>query len=143
MIGKNDARPFTVVQIDHVVLRVADIGRALAFYRDALGLPVERTVAELGLWQLRAGRSLIDLVAIDGTLGRQGGAAPGRDGRNVDHLCLRIAPFDRDRLAAHLAAHGIPAGDVARRYGADGFGPSLYVCDPDGNTVELKGPPEP
>jgi len=143
MIETSDAPPFAVAGIDHVVLRVADIGRALAFYRDALGLPVERTVADLGLWQLRAGRSLIDLVAIEGTLGRQGGAPPGRDGRNVDHLCLRIAPFDRDTLIAHLAAHGIPPGEVARRYGADGFGPSMYVRDPDGNTVELKGPPEP
>ncbi len=135
--------PFAIRQIDHVVLRVADIGRALAFYQDALGLTLERNLAELGLWQLRAGRSLIDLVAMDGQLGRQGGAPPGPEGRNVDHLCLRIEPFDREKLIAHLAAWGIEAGEVARRYGADGFGPSMYIRDPDGNVVELKGPPEP
>lgn len=134
--------PFAVMRLDHVVLRVADIGPALTFYRDALGLTLERTVAELGLWQLRAGGALIDLVSMDGKLGREGGAAPGQEGRNVDHICLRIEPFDRDSLIEHLASCGVAPGEVARRYGADGFGPSMYLRDPDGNVVELKGPPE-
>lgn len=139
----NVAPPFAIARIDHVVLRVASIDRALAFYRDMLGLKVEREVADLGLWQLRAGSALIDLVSVTGSLGAQGGEPPGRFGRNVDHVCLRIEPFDPEGLSRHLRAFGIEPGQVARRYGAEGFGPSLYISDPDGNTVELKGPPEP
>jgi catechol 2,3-dioxygenase-like lactoylglutathione lyase family enzyme len=129
-------------EIDHVVLRVADLERSLAFYRDALGCPVERRADAIGLVQLRAGRSLIDLVPVTGKLGSAGGAAPGREGRNLDHFCLRVEPFDEAALRAHLARFGIAAGETARRIGAEGDGPSLYVTDPDGNTVELKGPPD-
>ena len=73
--------------------------------------------------------------------GRLGGAGPGPEGRNMDHFCLTIEPFDEAALRAHLADHGIAAGAVKKRYGAEGEGPSLYITDPDGNTVELKGPP--
>ena len=133
---------FQVLGLDHVVFRVRDIERALAFYRDALGCALERSLPDFGLYQLRAGRSLIDLVPVDSELGRMGGAAPGPEGRNVDHVALRIEPFDMEALRSHLQAHGVAAGEVARRYGAEGQGPSLYIEDPDGNTVELKGPPE-
>jgi glyoxylase I family protein len=127
--------------IDHVVVRVRDLEAALRFYRDALGCPVERRSDELGLIQLRAGRSLIDLVPVGSPLGRAGGPPPGK-GPNVDHVALRIARFDPQELAAHLRAHGIEPGEVASRYGAEGQGPSMYVRDPDGNVVELKGPPD-
>lgn len=133
---------FQVLGLDHVVLRVRDIDGALAFYRDVLGCALERSLEEMGLYQLRAGQSLIDLVPVDGELGRMGGSGPGSEGRNVDHFCLRVDPFDPDALQAHLRAHGISFSEVARRYGAEGMGPSIYVEDPDGNTVELKGPPE-
>jgi glyoxylase I family protein len=129
-----------VADIDHVVLRVVDIERALAFWRDVLGCPVEKVQDELGLWQLRAGASLIDLVPVAGKLGAAGGAPPGEQGRNMDHVCLRVDPFDAQAIAAHLDAHGIAHGEVVTRYGARGSGPSLYLTDPDGNTVELKGP---
>ncbi|MFQ5785040.1 MAG: VOC family protein [Alphaproteobacteria bacterium] len=131
---------FEIVGIDHVVLRVRDVARAIRFYCDVLGCREERRVEDIGLIQLRAGRALIDLVGIDGPLGRAGGAGPGREGRNVDHFALRIEPFDEAGLRAHLAAHGVACGKVERRYGAEGHGPSLYIEDPDGNTVELKGP---
>ncbi len=133
---------FQVLGLDHLVLRVKDLDRALAFYRDVLGCALERSLDEIGLYQLRAGRSLIDLVTLDGELGRHGGAGPGAGGRNVDHLALRIEPFDETALRAHLKAHGIAVSETARRYGAEGMGPSIYIEDPDGNTVELKGPPE-
>ena len=112
----------------------------LAFYRDVLGCPVERRQDDIGLVQLRAGRSLIDLVPIDGALGRAGGAPPGKGGRNLDHFCLRVEPFDETAIRARLRAHGIDAGPLASRYGAEGDGPSLYISDPEGNVVELKGP---
>lgn len=132
---------FRLLALDHVVLRVADLERARAFYCGVLGCVFEKWQEPLGLLQLRAGASLIDLVALDGPLGREGGAGPGREGRNVDHFCLRIEPFDEQDLRAQLAAHGIEAGQVVQRYGAEGMGPSLYLTDPDGNMVELKGPP--
>jgi len=129
-----------IAALDHVVLRVADLERAKAFYRDVLGCPVEKWQPELGLLQLRAGAALIDLVPLDGKLGREGGAGPGAEGRNLDHFCVRLERFDEAALRAHLAAHGIEAGEVVQRYGAEGNGPSLYIEDPDGNTVELKAP---
>lgn len=128
-------------EIDHLVLRVIDLERMLRFYCDVLGCSVERRVDDSGLVQLRAGRSLIDLVSVAGRIGRAGGAAPGKEGRNLDHFCLRLEPFDADEIRRQLAAHGIAAGPLASRYGAEGVGPSLYVTDPEGNVVELKGPP--
>ncbi len=132
---------FKILGIDHVVLRVADADRALRFYCDVLGCVEERRSEELGLYQLRAGTALIDIVPIESELGRLGGAGPGSEGRNLDHFCLRIEPFDEAALRAQLSAHGIEAGEVKKRYGAEGDGPSFYIADPDGNTVELKGPP--
>lgn len=133
---------FTIRHIDHIVLRVTDIDRMLAFYIDALGCTMEKIQDAIGLWQLRAGDSLIDLVTIAGKLGREGGRAPGAEGRNLDHLCLSIEPFDGERLIAHFRAMGITVGDVVSRYGAEGTGPSIYLDDPEGNVVELKGPPD-
>lgn len=134
---------FSIRDIDHLVLRVIDAERMLGFYRDALGCSLERRQDAIGLIQLRAGRSLIDLVPVDGPLGRAGGAAPGAQGRNLDHFCLRVEPFDEAAIRAHLAAHGVSAGALESRYGAEGEGPSLYIADPEGNVVELKGPPTP
>ncbi len=131
--------PFALVGIDHVVLRVRDLAAMLRFYRDTLGCRLEREQAELGLYQLRAGRSLIDLVTVEGKLGRAGGAAPGAEGHNLDHFCLTLRPFDPAALRAHLADHGVAVGEEGERYGAEGSGQSLYLRDPEGNTVELKG----
>jgi len=127
--------------IDHLVLRIVDLEAMLRFYRDVLGCAVERRQDAIGLVQLRAGRSMIDLVPVSGKLGAAGGAAPGVQGRNVDHFALRVEPFDEGAIRAHLAAHGIEAEPTASRYGAEGEGPSIYVRDPEGNVVELKGPP--
>ena len=139
----NAPPPFALRQIDHVVPRVSDADAMVDFYCNVLGCSVERRQEEIGLIQLRAGQSLIDLVPVDGKLGRMGGAAPGVEGRNMDHLCLRAEPFDRDGIVAHLQAHGVRIGEFGSRYGAEGEGPSQYLFDPEGNLIELKGPPEP
>jgi glyoxylase I family protein len=119
-----------LVGLDHVVLRVV------------LGCRVERVLPDFGLTQLRAGSSLIDLVDAARPAGAGGGdLAAG--GRNLDHFCLRLAHFDGPAIQAHLARHGVPCGAVERRYGAEGHGPSLYLRDPEGNRIELKGPPDP
>ena len=134
--------PFQLQQIDHVVLRVRDVAGMVAFYCDVLGCTVERRQEAIGLIQLRAGASLIDLVDVDGTLGRKGGAGPGQEGHNMDHLCLRVEPFDVDAIVAHLTAHEVRIAEFGSRYGAEGEGPSQYLYDPEGNLVELKGPPD-
>lgn len=124
---------FSIRRLDHVVLRVADLDRAIAFYRDVLGCQEERRVESISLVQLRAGEALIDLIPAP---------PPPAAGRgNMDHFALRIEPFDAAELRRHLEAHGVAVGEIVSRYGAEGDGPSLYIEDPDGNTVELKGPP--
>ena len=124
-----------VAGLDHLVLRVADLDRAIEFYGKVLGCHVERRLQEPKLVQLRAGTSMIDLVPA--------GSAPyPAEGRNLDHFAVRISTFDFPALAAHLERHGVAVGEVKRRYGAEGYGSSLYITDPDGNVVELKGPPE-
>ena len=130
---------FAIRDIDHVVLRVADMDRALAFYCGVLGCREERRVDDTRLVQLRAGRSMIDLVDTNHPA-VAGGAVAADGARNMDHLCLIVEPFDETMLRAHLQEHGISVGKTAPRYGAEGSGPSFYIEDPDGNTVELKGP---
>ena len=108
-----------------------------------LGCTEERTQDEIGLVQLRAGAALIDLVDVAGKLGREGGAAPGADGRNVDHVCFSIEGYDEAAIVAHLRSHGVRVGAIGSRYGADGEGPSIYLFDPEDNMLELKGPAVP
>ncbi|HZR33868.1 MAG TPA: VOC family protein [Nevskia sp.] len=135
--------PFAIRDLDHLVLRVRDVAKVQAFYCEVLGCTVEKVQAGIGLTQLRAGRSLIDLVDVDSQIGRIGGAAPGAEGRNLDHLCLRVEPFEAEAIRGWLKAAGADPGPVESRYGAEGQGPSIYVHDPEGNMVELKGPPWP
>ncbi len=137
-----DQHPINIRAIDHVVIRSNNLPRMVNFYRDVLGCQVERERSDLGLTQLRAGDALIDLVDANGPLGRQGGGPPMPNARNMDHLCLQVEPWDAGAITAHLGKHGVTAGDVATRYGARGNGPSIYIEDPEGNAVELKGPPQ-
>jgi glyoxylase I family protein len=144
MIGHINFRERAVIQIrhiDHIVLRVSDLDAMIGFYVSVLGCAVERRQDAIGLVQLRAGSCLLDLVPVDGKLGREGGAAAGREGRNMDHVCFRVDPFDAAAIRDHLEMHDVGAGPVESRYGAEGNGPSIYLQDPEGNTVELKGPP--
>jgi glyoxylase I family protein len=121
---------FHVERIDHVVLRVRDLGAMVRFYEQTLGFRVERRLEKLHLVQMRAGASLLDLMA-----GERGEGAP-----NMDHLCFRVEPFDRDAIVSRLAPFGISVGETVERYGAEGNGPSVYFHDPEGNQIELKGP---
>ena len=121
--------------LDHVVLRVGSLERAIEFYQTVLGLQVERELQQPRLVQLRAGASLIDLVPTSISPHQ----ALDTAGRNMDHFAVRVVGFDAAALKAHLHRHGVDPGDVHERYGAEGYGPSIYITDPDGNTVELKG----
>jgi catechol 2,3-dioxygenase-like lactoylglutathione lyase family enzyme len=125
--------------LDHVVLRTTHMAEMQHFYCTVLGCTIERELSpEFGLVQLRAGSALIDLVAIDSELGRVGGGPPTRGESNMDHFCLQIDPLPEEEIIRYLASHGIAAGPFARRYGAQGFGNSVYLQDPEGNTVELR-----
>src|SRR5215470_7423091 len=128
--------PFTILGLDHIVLRAADPSALERFYIDVLGLSLELRQGKLT--QLRAGRTLIDIVPADDEGPAGGTAANGST--NLDHLCLRIEPFDATAIARHLATHGVACGEEKSRYGAEGRGPSVYLNDPEGNGVELKGP---
>jgi glyoxylase I family protein len=121
---------FHVERIDHVVLRVRDLAAMVQFYEQALGFRVERRLEKLKLVQMRAGASLLDLVA-----GERGEGTP-----NMDHLCFRVEPFDRDAIVMRIEPFGISVGETVERYGAEGNGPSVYFHDPEGNQIELKGP---
>jgi catechol 2,3-dioxygenase-like lactoylglutathione lyase family enzyme len=124
-------RPLRVAEIDHVVVRCRDQVRTLDFYTRILGLVEERRLEMLGLVQLRAGRSMVDLVPAD--------PPPTDAGRNVDHFCLGIEAADMTALVGWLAGEGVTVlGEPAERYGAHGTGLSVYVLDPEGNIVELK-----
>ena len=131
--------PLTITGVDHLVLRVKDLAAMERFYVEVLGLAVERRADRIGMVQLRAGTELLDLVDAAGLLGREGGAAPTNGGRNLDHFCLNVADFDLAAVIAHLEAHGVTVGESGRRYGAGGFGVSVYLIDPEGNGLELRG----
>ena len=132
---------FKLKALDHVVLRVSNIKECVVFYEDVLGCTMEKEHPSIGLYQLRAGDFIIDLMDVNGPAGSAGGAAPGKDGHNVDHFCVRIEPFDEADIRAHFAEHGIDASELLNNWGGDGRGPSVYVRDPAGNKVEVKGPP--
>jgi catechol 2,3-dioxygenase-like lactoylglutathione lyase family enzyme len=131
----------TITGIDHVVLRVTDLDRAVHFYTVALGMNVAKNNESQQLVHLRAGSSLIDLIAVNGPLGKMGGGPPGDQNRNVDHICLQVRDFDLEKIKAHLRAHGVEPGSEGERYGAGGDGLSLYLTDPDGNGLELRAAP--
>ncbi|MBV7297333.1 VOC family protein [Enterovibrio paralichthyis] len=128
-----------ILDIDHLVLRTDKRNEMVTFYTEVLGCIVEReTAPEVGLIQLRAGNALIDIVSINSQLGALGGDAPGETGNNMDHFCLRIAAQDETAILEHLASHGVKTEGFKKRYGAQGFGNSIYIQDPQGNTVELR-----
>ncbi|WP_038098438.1 VOC family protein [Thioalkalivibrio sp. HK1] len=140
MNDKTDTEEKPLVRIeglDHIVLRCARLEATMAFYIDVLGCTLERSVLESDLWQLRAGGSLIDLVPVGSALA--GPKAPDPDRANIAHFCLRIDRPNWEDLEAGLASQGIALiGPPAIRYGAQGFGRSVYLADPEGNIVELK-----
>jgi glyoxylase I family protein len=131
-----------IQDIDHVVLRARELDRMVDFYCKVIGCTLEWNRPDLGLVHLRAGRCMIDLVSVDGPTGLRGGAAPGAEGHNMDHLCLRIKAFEVEPIVKHLEAHGVKIGKINDRFGAEGRGMSIYLQDPEGNTVELKGAKE-
>lgn len=131
--------PFRVLGIDHIVLRCTNLPGMVDFYCGHLGFEVAKRNEPLGLVHLRSRAAMIDLVALDGPLGRAGGAAPGAEGRNLDHLCLRVDPFEPDALMRYFETLGAAPSELRTRFGGEGDGLSFYIRDPEGNRVEIKG----
>ena len=129
-------------EINHLVIRANNPDVMVSFYCDVLGCVLEKTQSKFGLFQLRAGQSIIDIVSVDGPLGKPGGAGPAQQGRNLDHFCLRVEPFNEAQILAHLASFSIVPDASQTRYGAEGSGPSIYIEDPEQNVIELKGAPD-
>jgi catechol 2,3-dioxygenase-like lactoylglutathione lyase family enzyme len=129
MTADREPGELRVTGLDHVVLNVADVERSLAFYCDELGLAPERVE------EWRRGEILFPSVRVDGSTIIDLLAAP-RTGENADHLCLVADPVDLDALKASGRFEVVDG--PATRFGARGEGTSLYVKDPDGNTVELR-----
>jgi len=147
---------FEIAAIDHLVLRTAQVDNMVSFYCQVLGCTVERIVEETAeetvevgegvvgngkiaaLTQLRAGNALIDLVDVSSNMGKSGGGAPVKTGRNLEHFCLQLKAISSGEIYDYLTGKGIKVGQFHTRYGAQGFGDSVYIEDPDGNTVELK-----
>jgi len=134
-------KPFSIRCLDHAVLRVSNLERSVDFYTRVLGCEVKKRREDLGLVHLSAGVSMLDLVDIAGKVGQRGGGPVVPEGPNMDHFCLRVDPFDAEAILAYLDREQVKRlTDVEQRFGAEGTGPSVYIHDPDGNTVELKGP---
>ena len=128
--------PFQLQRLDHLALRTSNVERLVSFY-ELLGCTVVREIESMKMIQLRSGASMIDIIGTD----ELDGADPA--GRNLDHFALRIEPFDESDILAFCAEHQIEAQTMAQPLlGADGYGPAIYIRDPDGNRVELKGPPQ-
>jgi glyoxylase I family protein len=125
--------------IDHIVLRTDRYQELIAFYCNIIGCSLEReTEDEFGLTQLRAGNSLIDIVDVNGKLGKSGGVAPQEKGNNLDHFCLQIEPFEERELKLFLDSYNVEYSEFQDRYGAQGMGRSIYLKDIAGNNIELR-----
>jgi catechol 2,3-dioxygenase-like lactoylglutathione lyase family enzyme len=138
--GTRSKPPFALEGIDHILLLVKGMNPAVRFYRTVLGCKVEGRLPQYGMLQLRAGSALIDLVDI---LVPEASWAnpPVAGGRNVDHLCLALGAHDEAKLRRHLARHHVDIIEEGIHGGSRGESLSLYVRDPSGNIIELKGPP--
>jgi catechol 2,3-dioxygenase-like lactoylglutathione lyase family enzyme len=127
--------PVRVQALDHLVLRVADPGRSVAWYREHLGLsPVRLDEWERGEVLFPSVRvdehTIIDFLAV-------GDAAPSAAaGHNVDHLCFVVDDVDLGSIAA--SGEFDDTSEPARLFGARGMGTSIYLRDPDGTLIELR-----
>jgi glyoxylase I family protein len=129
--------PFSLRAIDHVVLIVDGLERAVRWYEAVLGAAEEGDLRKFGMVQLRVGVSMIDLV--DAASEKGAWARPEvAGGRNMDHLCLEIGPVTPEAMKAHLTSHGLAIEEEGVRSGAKGEGYSWYIRDPWGHQIELK-----
>ncbi len=116
--------------IDHIVINVNSRKRMARFYCEILGFSVEREISSMT--QLRLGSILIDLI--DFEVENQ---FPVRN-KNIDHFCLSVSPFDCIKIVKHFKLNKVRYEEASKKYGASGYGESLYFYDIEDNKIELK-----
>ena len=130
-----------IVEMDHIVLNVSDVDRSLHFYCDLLELEPERVE------EYRAGKAPFPSVRItpdtiiDLFPPRMADSAPAAEGRreNLNHFCLVVDTDNLLDVRDKLATAGFPSHEgPVNRWGARGNAVSIYLKDPDGNTVEIR-----
>jgi len=132
--------PFSLLGIDHIVFLIDDMPNALKFYGEVLGCQPGYSYPKIGMEQLWCGNALI--VLSDTTHPSAKSKIPPAKGRsNIDHVCINLSPIEVPDLIAHLNAHNVQIDATAFHGGARGMGNSVYIQDPFGNRLELKGPP--
>ncbi len=136
---RRNGYPFSTIGLDHIVLRVTDLDRMLAFI--TMYSAAATSVPILSLRPVPVARGAFADRSRDdrGKLGAAGGAAPGAEGRNLDHFALAVDRFDAPAIRAHLAHHGVTVDQSGTRYGAEGEGPSLYIRDPERQSCRTQG----
>lgn len=132
---------FKIKRLDHLVIRTQNIKEMISFYCFVLGYKMQRdNLKESGLIELNAGESMIDLFDISNSnLNNDKKLECDKDIKNLDHFCILLDEFDETEIKVHLKSFGVDFGDIEMNYGSSGYGPSLYIFDPDGNKIELKG----
>jgi glyoxylase I family protein len=131
--------PLQLRGVDHVALRVRSLDRSIAFYCSVLRCEVAARNEDAGIVHLRAGAQMIDLIWLEGRMGKSGGAEPRVEARNMHHICLAYEPHDSDALFAYLDAQKIEhSAKPQDNLGAGGQGTSVYLADPDENLIEVK-----
>jgi len=130
-----------IIELDHIVLNVSDIDRALKFYTEVLGLKGERVD------EFRAGKVSFPSVRItDKTIidlfpnkDRASNSGPEKAVGNLNHFCLVVGADSFSGIVDYLAEHHVTVreGPVSR-WGAQGRATSVYFLDPDGNEVEIR-----
>ena len=135
-------KPIRITELDHIVLNVKDIDRALAFYSEVLGLKAERVdefrAGKIGFPSVRINEHTI----IDLSISKAPVALPKSEGKtqgNLNHFCLVVDKEDFTGIVDYLKAHNVTVvqGPISR-WGARGRATSVYFLDPDGNEVEIR-----
>jgi len=130
---------FKIKRLDHLVIKTTNIKEMMSFYCFILGYKIQRdSLKETGLLELSAGESMIDLFDSkhESNLNRLSGESKNN---NIDHFCILLDNFDETDIKVHLKSFGVACSEIEMNYGSSGYGPSVYIHDPDGNKVELKG----
>ena len=127
-------RPLKITGIDHLLLKVDSMDRAIAFYEGVLGCTVKTRLPQYAMAELCVGAQGLDLVDVGAEEGAWARPSSAADQGNLHHLCLAVEVAAEVDLRAHLSHHAAP---IVEERLEDGH-LSLYVLDPSGNQVELR-----
>ncbi len=130
---------FKIKRLDHLVIKTINIKEMTSFYCFILGYKIQRdSLKETGLLELSAGESMIDLFDSRHESNLNTFSSESKN-NTIDHFCILLDNFDETDIKVHLKSFGVECSEIEMNYGSSGYGPSIYIHDPDGNKVELKG----